>query len=180
MLVTLFLVLFQFRFETTNHFFHFSHRPAIREISLIRVWVVEQIIAKAEMIEANATNMIWNRKSKERRKRRRKRKRKSRSCEWKSWWESWLQRDVENVWHFAWRIDRFLWQSRTTKRYRFRERMLLKIFRIRAFQTLTNRCLLIDCKHEVKNYSWLIKRAWLTRWTNVKTLRRSKIFSMLT
>ena len=181
MLVTLLFVFFQFRFEATNHFSHFflSHRSAVREISMTRTWIIEQIIAKAEMIEADATNVkIWRRKSKERRRR------KSRSCEWEfwlqkweSWWESWLQRDVKDVCHFVWRKDRFLWQSRS-RTDRFRRRMLLKT--LRTFQTLTNRCLLIGCRHEVRDYSWLVRgeKARLTRWTSVVALRRSKILLM--
>ena len=129
------------------------------------------------MIETDATNVIWNRRSKVRRKR--KQKRKSKSCEWKFWWKSWLQRDVENVWFFVWRKGRFLWQNRAN---RFRRRRLLKTLRIRAFQTLTNRCLLIDCRHEIENYSWLMHKeeTWLTKWTNVEALRRRKDFLILT
>ena len=155
------------------------HRSAVSEISLTKTSIVEQIIAKAGMIEADATNVIWKRRSKERRKRRLKRRRKS--CEWEFWlqkwgfcWKLWLQRDVENVWFFVWWKNRFLWQSKTAKRYRFRERMLLKILRIRAFQILTNRCLLIGCKQKVDDDSWLIDKS-----TSVKALWKRTTLLML-
>ena len=170
MFVTLFFIFSQFRFETTNYFFHFFHRSTIRKISLIKTWIIEQIIAKIEMIETNATNMIWNRKSKKRRKRKRKRK----SCEWKSWlqkWKSWLQRNVENVWLFVWWNDRFLRQNKAN---RFRRRRLLKTFRFWTFQILINRCLLIECRQKVDDDAKLI---W-NRWSSVETLRRNRTFSM--
>ena len=156
-----------------------SHRPAIREISLTRTQIVEQIIAKTEMIEANAINIeIWKRRFKKRRKCR------SKSCEWESWLqkrESWLQRDVENARLFVWRKDRFLWQNRnrTTERYRFRERKLLKTFRIWAFQILTNRCLLIGCRRKIDDDSRLIESVWSIRLTTFKTLWKRTTILML-
>ena len=125
-------------------------------MSLIKSWIIERFIAKIEMIETNATNVICNRKSKNERKHKRKRKRKS--CEWKFWLQkkNWLQRNVKNVWHFVWRKNWFFWQNKTTKRYRFRERMLLKTFRIQTFSILINRRFLIDYKQKINDDTKLI------------------------
>ena len=131
------------------------------------------------MIETDATNVIWKRKSKKRRRNKRKCRRKS--CEWEFWlqkwkfcWKSWLQRNVEKVWLFVWRQNRFFWQDRN-RTNRFRERMLLKTFRIRVFQILTNRCFLIDCKQKINDDVKLIN----SKLTNVKFLRRKSTILIL-
>ena len=107
-----------------------------------------------------------------------------RRSEWESWWELWLrkwefwlQRDVEDVWLFVWRKDRFLWQSRS-RTNRFRRHVLLKTLRFWAFQTLTNRCLLIDCRQEVDDDVRLICSRW-ARLTSVKILRESTAILVL-
>ena len=161
----------QISFRSDYLFHHLSHRSTIRRMLLTETSIIEQIIAKTEMIEANAINMkISMRRSRKRRKCERKSERES---WWESWWKRWLQRDVENVCHFIWWKDRFLWQSKAIKRKRFRKRMLLKSLRFWAFQTLSSRRLLIDCRQKVNDDSWLI---WLT---NVKALRRRTTLLML-
>ena len=161
-----------FRSDYLSH--HLFHQSTIRRVLLTETSIIEQIIAKVEIIETNATNVkIWRRKSKERRRCKRKSK-------WEFWWESWLQQDVKDVCSFVWRRDRFLWQnkSKTIKRKRFRERMLLKTLRFWTFQTLTNRRLLIDCRQKVDDDSWLICR-WESRLTSVNALRRWTTILML-
>ena len=147
---------------------------------LIKSWIDAHIIVEVEMIKADATNVKISR-----RKSRKRRRCESKSCKWESCWESWLSRfsiEIKDVCHFLWWKDRFLKQNRQSKsmkRYWFRERVLLKTFRFWAFQTLTNHRFLIDCRRKVENDSWLIERAWSIRLTSDTTLRKRTTFLML-